>query len=225
MGFGCICSENRKCKYATPKELQEIIETLIKTKKYLEKDLYGHSLNNENKEINNKKKKSINEYLKIINQLIIDVEKLEKQVNELNNQDNNNNSNTINNNNNDNDLNILINFQTASGSYKIFVKKETKLLDAFEKALFNDKIKGKICSINMDNKTQLNNTCYKTTLYNVKDNYKKMKFLLGGDDVSENFRKNQPVSSLNENLDSHIIILVMLPVSTKNILKTYYENN
>ena len=143
-----------------------------------------------------------------------------------NNDFNNNNYNNNNNNNynNNNDFNILIKFQTAAGTYKINANKKTKLFDAFEKALFNNEFKGERRTTNMGNITQLKNTSYSTTFYSEKDNYKKTKFLFGGEDVTENFSRNQPVSSLGKNLGSFISIIAILPVNTKNLLKTNYSN-
>ena len=211
--MGCSYMKNRKCKNASPEELRAIINSLIERKKILEKDIYGHCLNNENEcnEIKNIKKKSIKDLKNIIDKLIIDVNELERKANIWDNQNNN-------------DLNILINFITASGIYPINVNKETKLRDAFEAALFNNKFKGERYTTNMGSETQFYNTDYKTTFYKEKCNCEEMSFSFGGDNISEKVRKNQPVSSLGNDLVSPISILVILPVATQIMLKTYYGN-
>ena len=209
--MGCSYIQNRKCKNASPEELRAIINSLIERKKILEKDLYGHCLNNESNEIKNIKKKSIKDLKIIIDKLIIDVNELEKEANIWDNQNNN-------------DLNIIINFITASGIYPINANKETKLRDAFEVALFNNKFKGERYTTNIGNETQFYSTDYKTTFYKEKCNYEEMKFSSGGENISEKVRKNQPVSSLGNDLVSPISILVILPVATQIMLKTYYDN-
>jgi hypothetical protein len=210
--MGCSYNKNRRCNYASAEELRTIINSLIERKKILEKDIYGHCLNNECNEIKNIEKKSIKDLKTIIDKLVIDVNELETKANISDNQNNN-------------DLNILINFITSSGIYQINVNKETKLRDAFEVALFNNKFKGERYTKNMGSETQFYNTDYKTTFfYKEKYKYEEMKFLFSGDNISEKFRKNQPVSSLGNDLVSPISILVILPVATQIMLKTYYDN-
>ena len=95
--------------------------------------------------------------------------------------------------------------------------KKTNLRDAFEKAFKNERF-----TINGSEETNLSDAS-KSTLSNKNFDYEKIIFLSEGKSVCENFRKNDPVSSLNNNSNSPISIIVRFPISTQIISKTKYN--
>jgi len=48
-------------------------------------------------------------------------------------------------------------------------------------------------------------------------------FLLDGENITEHFMKNEPVSSLGNNSDSFFSIIVQVPLNTKVMLKASYN--
>jgi hypothetical protein len=196
-------SIKKKEEYASKKILQGIINSLISRKKYLEQKLKIPSQKDDNN-IKNKKLEYPKGYQEYIDQLSIEVDKLEKKIN---NREIHNNSK------------ILINFFTMTGDiYLINVNNETKLGDAFKSAFYNKQSKGGRYTINLDSGTRFSDEPSKI-------NIEKLSFLLGGDNVSEHFRNNDPVSSLINDSNSSISILVKFPINTQYISNTKYNFN
>ena len=185
----------------TIEELQDIYEFLLSRKKFLE-DTYGKILNTQNND--NEKPISIKDYQLMIDKLTKEVFQLEKINNLLENQ------------------NTQINFFFSTGQlYKINVDIRTKLKDAFKQALFNKEFKGKRYTVHMDRETKCTDDYFIST---EKINYEQMKFLSLGEDVSEKFINNEPVSSLVNDSNSPISIIVQLRVSTQILSKNYYND-
>ena len=206
--MGCSYSQNTRKKkpneeYAPLQILQGIISSLIQRKIDLEQDLNIQSQNNNNN-IKNRKLEYPKGYQKYIDQLCIEVDKLEKKKNKMKIL---NNSKT------------LINFYTMTGDiYIINVDNETKLGDAFKNAFYNKKfIEGRY-TINFHCETRFTDDSSKI-------NIEQLMFLLGGEDVSENFKNNEPVSSLVKDSNSSISILVRFPIQTQIIPNTNYNYN
>ena len=88
---------------------------------------------------------------------------------------------------------------------------ETKLCDAFQSAVFNGQFNVAEYAINMNNKTHFSDAYSNTTLSKEKFNYEQTIFLSGGKNISENFKNNEPVSSIYNDSNSPITILVNLP--------------
>ena len=177
-------------EYGTPEELQGIINSLLERKKFLE-DTYGKKLYTHNNDL--EKPKTLKDYQSIIDKLSKEVFELEI----INNIWKNQNKYT------------QINFFLSSGqNYIINVDNETKLFDAFKKAVSNGQFNLERYTLNMNNKTQNTDACSNSTLSKEKFNNKHAIFLSGGKDVSEKFRKNEPVSSLNNGSNLPISILV-----------------
>ena len=210
--MGCSqCQENKRRKiinkvekdvYAPKEVLQEIINTLMKRKEFLEKKLKIQQ--NPNNDNNNTEMKYPEEYQKFINQLILDIGELEQKISK---KEIPNNSK------------IIINFYTMTGQSSIVnVDKETKLCEAFKMAFSNERY-----TINSDRKTQFSDDYSKTSNSRERFDFENIEFSFNGDIISEKFMKNEPVSSLGNNLNSSISILVILPFSTKIISKTKYN--
>ena len=179
--------------YGTPEELQGIINSLLERKNYLE-NKYGKKLNTQNND--NEKPNSLKNY-----QLMID--KLSKEVFEL---EKINNIWKIQN------KNAQINFILSTGEkYVINVDNETKLGDAFQSAVFNGQFNMEEYAINMNNKTHFSDAYSNTTLSKEKFNYEQTIFFSGGKNISKNFKNNEPVSSIYNDSNSPITILVNLP--------------
>jgi hypothetical protein len=191
-------------EYAPKEVLQEIINSLSKRKEYLEQKLQIPQYpNNDN---NNIEMKYPEEYLKYINQLILEINELEQR-----------NSRKILNN-----SKIIINFYTMTGQTSIvIVDKETKLRDAFIMAFSNERY-----TINEDRETQFSDAYSKTANSKDRFNFDKIVFSFGGDIISEKFRKNELVSSLGNDTNSPISILVKFPIKTQILsnTKNYYYN-
>ena len=64
------------------------------------------------------------------------------------------------------------------------------------------------CTLNVENETKLGDTFRKTAFYKEGNNINKMIFLYCGKNVSQNFRKNDTVSSINNNSLSTLSIIV-----------------
>ena len=188
-------------EYGTPEELQEIIDYLLQRKVYLE-NTYG-KLNIKN--IDNRKRESIKDYQLMIDKLSKEVYELEKINNLLENQN----------------KNIQIRFFFEGHIHTINVSNETKLGDAFKNAILNDKFKGIKYTRIMNNETTYTNDDFKNTGHL---NYEQMLFLLNGENVTENFKNNKPVSSLVKNSTSFISVIVENSLYTE-IMKTYYNSN
>ena len=179
--------------YGTPEELQGIINSLLERKKYLE-NKYGNKLNSQNND--NEKPNSLKNYQLMIDKLSKEVFELEK----INNIWKIQNKNT------------QINFFLSTGEkYVINVGNETKLGDAFQSAVFNGQFNVAEYAININNKTHFSDAYSNTTLSKEKFNYEQTIFLSGGKNISENFKNNEPVSSLYNDSNSPITILVNLP--------------
>ena len=178
----------------TPEELQGIINSLLERKKYLE-NTYGKKLNTQNNY--DEKPISLKDYQLMIDKLSKEVFELEKLNNIWKIQNNN----------------TQINFFLSTGEkYVINVDNETKLGDAFHSAVFNGQFNVEEYAINMNNKIHFSDAYSNTTLSKEKLNYEETIFLSGGKNISENFRNNEPVSSLHYNSNSPITILVNLPL-------------
>ena len=180
--------------YGTPEELQLIINSLLERKKFLE-NKYGSNLNTQKND--NEKPNSLKDYQLMIDKLSKEVFELEK----INNIWNIQNKNT------------QINFFLSTGEkYIINVDSETKLGDAFQNAVINGQFNLENYEINMNNKTHFSDAYSSTNLSKEKFNYEQTIFLSGGKNISDNFRNNEPVSSLHYDLNSPISILVNLPL-------------
>ena len=89
---------------------------------------------------------------------------------------------------------------------------ETKLGDAFQKAVLNEQFKGERYTTTMNSEIRFTDYYYK----NIEIfNYKQMNFLFRGENITEYFWKNEPVSSLDKNSDSFLSIIVYIPSTTK----------
>ena len=182
----------------TIEDLKGIIETLINRIDFLE-NKYGTKSNTQNN--NNGEPKSLEDYQLIINKLSNKVLELEKINNILIIQN----------------KNIQIKFCFEGQEYIINVDNETKLGDAFQNAIFNEKYKGeRYTTSTMNSETNFNDDYLKKSEI---FNYKQMMFLLGGENITEYFRNNEPVSSLVKDSDSYISIIVWIPLLTKVMLK------
>ena len=186
----------------TLEELQEIYKHLLNRKKFLEND-YDKKLNTQNND--NGEPKSAKDY-----QLMID--KLSKEVFELE---------IINNIWKNQNKNIQINFFFEGYLYIINVDNETKLGDAFQKAVLNEQFKGERYTKIMNSETRFTDYYHKNSEI---FNYKQMMFLFGGKNITEYFWKNEPVSSLVKNSDSFLSIIVWIPSATKIMLKASFNN-
>ena len=186
---------------ATLEDLQEIFKYLIDQKKFLE-DKCGKKSNNQNND--NMEPKSRKDYQLMINKLSKEVFELEKINNIWENQD----------------KNIQIRFYFEGQIFIINVDNETKLGDAFQNAIFNEKFKGERYTTIMNKETNFTDDYFKN---NEIFNYKEMIFILGGENISEYFRENKPVSYLFNYSDSFISILVEIPLFTKVMLKESYN--
>jgi len=100
------------------------------------------------------------------------------------------------------------------------VNKKAKLGDAFKNALHNEKCKRERYTINMNSETRYSDDYFKN---NKQINFEQMIFLFGGEDVTEYFRNNKPISSLLTHSKSSISIIVQIPLTTKFFSKTYYN--
>ena len=189
-------------EYAPKEVLQVIINTLIERKKYLENKLkIPQCSNNHN---NNTEMKYPEGYQNYINQLVLNIAELEQK----------DSKGKI-----PNNSKIIINFYTMTGQASIAnVDKETKLCEAFKMAFSNERY-----TINSDRKTQFSDDYSKTSNSRERFDFENIEFSFNGDIISEKFMKNEPVSSLGNNLNSPISILVILPFSTKIISKTKYN--
>jgi len=188
-----VVNSNRQMdnEYINVKEIQEIYESLLKRKKVLE-DIYGTKLNTQNND--NERPISINDYKLMIDRLVREVEELEKRSNLLKNQKKN--------------AQIYFHFSTGQ-LYKINVDIRTKLDDAFKQAIFN--------TVNEDRETKCTDN-YFMGIENI--NYEQIIFLSGGKNVSEKFINNEPVSSLVNDSNSSISIIVLIE---QILSKTYYK--
>ena len=183
---------------ASIEDLQGIIDCLLIRKEFLEKE-YGKKLNTQNS--NNEEPKTREDYKLLINKLGKEVLELEKINNILIIQN----------------KNIQIKFCFEGQEYIINVDNETKLGDAFQIAIFNEKYKGeRYTTSTMNSETNFNDDYLKNSEI---FNYKQMMFLLGGENITEYFRNNEPVSSLVKDSDSFISIIVWIPLLTKVMLK------
>ena len=187
---------------ATVEDLKGIIDMLLDRKKFLE-NKYGKKLNTQNN--NNEEPKSLKDYQLIIDKLGKEVLELEKINNILIIQN----------------KNILIKFCFEGQEYIINVDRESKLGDAFQSAIFNEKNKGeRYTTSTMNSETNFNDDYFKN---NEIFNYKQMMFLLGGEDITKYFTNNESVSSLVKGSDSYISIIVWIPLYTKVKLKESYN--
>ena len=187
---------------ATVEDLKGIIDMLLDRKKFLE-NKYGKKLNTQNN--NNEEPKSLKDYQLIIDKLGKEVLELEKINNILIIQN----------------KNILIKFCFEGQEYIINVDSESKLGDAFQSAIFNEKNKGeRYTTSTMNSETNFNDDYFKN---NEIFNYKQMIFLLGGEDITKYFTNNESVSSLVKGSDSYISIIVWIPLYTKVKLKESYN--
>ena len=187
---------------ATVEDLKGIIDMLLDRKKFLE-NKYGKKLNTQNN--NNEEPKSLKDYQLIIDKLGKEVLELEKINNLLMIQN----------------KNILIKFCFEGQEYIINVDSESKLGDAFQSAIFNEKNKGeRYTTSTMNSETNFNDDYFKN---NEIFNYKQMMFLLGGEDITKYFTNNESVSSLVKGSDSYISIIVWIPLYTKVKLKESYN--
>ena len=186
----------------TVEDLKGIIDMLLNRKIFLE-NKYGKKLNIQN--YNNEEPKSLNDYQLIIDKLGKEVLELEKINNILIIQN----------------KNILIKFCFEGQEYIINVDSESKLGDAFQSAIFNEKNKGeRYTTSTMNSETNFNDDYFKN---NEIFNYKQMMFLLGGEDITKYFTNNESVSSLVKGSDSYISIIVWIPLYTKVKLKESYN--
>ena len=175
---------------------------LLDRKKFLE-NKYGKKLNTQNN--NNEEPKSLKDYQLIIDKLGKEVLELEKINNILIIQN----------------KNILIKFCFEGQEYIINVDRESKLGDAFQSAIFNEKNKGeRYTTSTMNSETNFNDDYFKN---NEIFNYKQLLFLLGGEDITKYFTNNESVSSLVKGSDSYISIIVWIPLYTKVKLKESYN--
>ena len=72
----------------------------------------------------------------------------------------------------------------------------------------------------MSNETKFSTGSFKNNeIYN----YRQMMFLFQGENITENFKKNEPVSSLGNNSDSFFSIIVGVPLNTKIMLKASFN--
>ena len=187
---------------ATVEDLKGIIDMLLNRKIFLE-NKYGKKLNTQNN--NNEEPKSLKDYQLIIDKLGKEVLELEKINNILIIQN----------------KNILIKFCFEGQEYIINVDRESKLGDAFQSAIFNEKNKGeRYTTSTMNSETNFNDDYFKN---NEIFNYKQMMFLLGGEDITKYFTNNESVSSLVKGSDSYISIIVWIPLYTKVKLKESYN--
>ena len=187
---------------ATVEDLKGIIDMLLNRKIFLE-NKYGKKLNTQNN--NNEEPKSLKDYQLIIDKLGKEVLELEKINNILIIQN----------------KNILIKFCFEGQEYIINVDSESKLGDAFQSAIFNEKNKGeRYTTSTMNSETNFNDDYFKN---NEIFNYKQMMFLLGGEDITKYFTNNESVSSLVKGSDSYISIIVWIPLYTKVKLKESYN--
>ena len=187
---------------ATVEDLKGIIDMLLNRKIFLE-NKYGKKLNIQNN--NNEEPKSLKDYQLIIDKLGKEVLELEKINNILIIQN----------------KNILIKFCFEGQEYIINVDSESKLGDAFQSAIFNEKNKGeRYTTSTMNSETNFNDDYFKN---NEIFNYKQMMFLLGGEDITKYFTNNESVSSLVKGSDSYISIIVWIPLYTKVKLKESYN--
>ena len=187
---------------ATVEDLKGIIDMLLDRKKFLE-NKYGKKLNIQN--YNNEEPKSLNDYQLIIDKLGKEVLELEKINNILIIQN----------------KNILIKFCFEGQEYIINVDRESKLGDAFQSAIFNEKNKGeRYTTSTMNSENNFNDDYFKN---NEIFNYKQMMFLFGGEDITKYFTNNESVSSLVKGSDSYISIIVWIPLYTKVKLKESYN--
>ena len=187
---------------ATVEDLKGIIDMLLDRKKFLE-NKYGKKLNTQNN--NNEEPKSLKDYQLIIDKLGKEVLELEKINNILIIQN----------------KNILIKFCFEGQEYIINVDSESKLGDAFQSAIFNEKNKGeRYTTSTMNSETNFNDDYFKN---NEIFNYKQLLFLLGGEDITKYFTNNESVSSLVKGSDSYISIIVWIPLYTKVKLKESYN--
>ena len=187
---------------ATVEDLKGIIDMLLNRKIFLE-NKYGKKLNIQNN--NNEEPKSLKDYQLIIDKLGKEVLELEKINNILIIQN----------------KNILIKFCFEGQEYIINVDRESKLGDAFQSAIFNEKNKGeRYTTSTMNSETNFNDDYFKN---NEIFNYKQMMFLLGGEDITKYFTNNESVSSLVKGSDSYISIIVWIPLYTKVKLKESYN--
>ena len=116
--------------------------------------------------------------------------------------------------------NTKIKFLVGEQKYITNVNRETKLGDAFKNALLNEKFKGERYTNNMDRETRFTDDDFKNTeLFN----NKQIMFSLGGEFVTEYFNNNEPVPSLIKDPNCITSIIVQIPSSMKNMLKTYYN--
>ncbi len=182
----------------TPEELQQIIDNLLFRKNKLE-NICG-KLNFQNDD--NIMPKSIEEYNLMIDKLTKQVEELEKIDKLWENK------------------NPEIQFLVEGQKYITNVNRETKLGDAFKNALLNEKFEGERYTNNMDRETRFTDDDFKNTkLFN----NKQIMFLVGGEFVTEYFTNNEPVPSLIKDPNCTIPIIVQIPSSMENILKTNYN--
>ena len=186
----------------TLEELQEIYKYLLNRKKFLENE-YDLKLNTQNND--NGEPKSLIGYQLMIDKLSKEVFELEKINNIWKNQN----------------KNIQMRFYFEGQIYTINVDNETKLGDAFQKAMLNEIFKGERYTTTMNSETRFTDYyCKNSEIFN----YKKLMFLLGGSNITENFWKNEPVSSLVKNSDSFLSIIVWIPSATKIMLKASFNN-
>ena len=197
-----ILRNSKESTDATVEDLKGIIDMLLDRKKFLE-NKYGKKLNTQNN--NNEEPKSLKDYQLIIDKLGKEVLELEKINNILIIQN----------------KNILIKFCFEGQEYIINVDRESKLGDAFQSAIFNEKNKGeRYTTSTMNSETNFNDDYFKN---NEIFNYKQMMFLLGGEDITKYFTNNESVSSLVKDSDSYISIIVWIPLYTKVKLKESYN--
>ena len=197
-----ILRNSKESTDATVEDLKGIIDMLLDRKKFLE-NKYGKKLNTQNN--NNEEPKSLKDYQLIIDKLGKEVLELEKINNILIIQN----------------KNILIKFCFEGQEYIINVDRESKLGDAFQSAIFNEKNKGeRYTTSTMNSETNFNDDYFKN---NEIFNYKQMIFLLGGEDITKYFTNNESVSSLVKGSDSYISIIVWIPLYTKVKLKESYN--
>ena len=189
-------------EYAPKEVLQVIINTLIERKKYLENKLkIPQCSNNHN---NNTEMKYPEGYQNYINQLALNIAELEQK----------DSKGKI-----PNNSKIIINFYTMTGqTYIANVDKEAKLCEAFKMAFSNERY-----TINSNRKTQFSDDYSKTANSKERFDFEKIEFSFNGEIISEKFRKNELVSSLGNNLNSPISILVKFPLSKTIISKTNYK--
>ena len=197
-----ILRNSKESTDATVEDLKGIIDMLLDRKKFLE-NKYGKKLNTQNN--NNEEPKSLKDYQLIIDKLGKEVLELEKINNILIIQN----------------KNILIKFCFEGQEYIINVDRESKLGDAFQSAIFNEKNKGeRYTTSTMNSENNFNDDYFKN---NEIFNYKQMMFLFGGEDITKYFTNNESVSSLVKGSDSYISIIVWIPLYTKVKLKESYN--